>query len=216
MATKTKRRKQKFGPLSKRTRRVILPIFLVIGAGVVALTALSIIILLPKSEEGAQYGVGADGFRAYVEENGNLGVGSIATKAQVTAALGDKAKSVGDPEVSKVFNMNGDRGQTATYPFVRADGANAHVHIDLRLYKNVESLEKDNIYVATQKTSAVNGHPAYFKLAQTLDNAREYHMIVVNGLKVYRFVFAQPAKKVTVTEVAALATLKRLALELKL
>lgn len=216
MAAKTKRRKQKFTPISKRTRKIVLPIFLVVGAGVVALTVLSIIILLPKDEKGAQYGVGADGFRAYVEEKGNLGVGSLATKAQVATALGNKAKSVGDGEVSKVFNMNGDRGQTVTFPFERADGLKAHLHIDMRLYKNTQSLESDNIYVATEKTSAVNGHPAYFKMAQTIDNAREYHMIVVNGLKVYRFVFAQPAKKITISEVAALASLKRLALELKL
>lgn len=41
-------------------------------------------------------------------------------------------------------------------------------------------------------------------------------MIVVNGLKAYRFVMTQPMDNITIKEVAALAALKKIALEAKL
>ena len=213
MAKKSKRGKQK--RLSKRTRLVILPAFYVFAAGAVALVILSII-MVPKLGSEKGYGIGADGFRAFTEEKGDLGVGSVATKEQVVAVLGKKAKSVGDPQVSKVFNMNGNRSQTLTFPFVRADGTASELYIDVRLYKNTQALEGDHLYVATANAGTVAGHKAYFKHAQTLDDQREYHMIVVNGLKVYRFVVSQPYGNVTISEVAALAAVKRLAAEAQL
>lgn len=196
-------------------RKIILPLFLVIGAGVIALTVLSII-MVPKPGKSTNYGIGADGFRAYVEEKSDLGVRSLVDKQKVVAALGNRAKSVGDEEVSKVFNYNGDRSQTVTYRFVRTDDVASTLYVDMKLYKNAQSLEKDNIYVATLKTDPIGGHPAYFKHAQTIDGKREYHMIVVNGLKAYRFVVAQPYKNVTLSEVVALSALKRLAADMKL
>lgn len=211
MAKKTKRHKQKNALISKRLQKFVLPIFLVIGAGVVVLTVLSII-MVPKTNSDSRYGVGADGFRAFVEEKGDLGAGTITDKARVVAALGNKAKSVGDAEVAKVFNFNNDRSQTVTYPFTRADGAKASLYIDMKLYQNTQTLQKDNIYVATASAGTIGGHPAYYKHAQTIDNMREYHLMVVNGLRAYRFVIAQPAKNVTISEVGALAVLKKLAL----
>lgn len=213
MAKKAQRKKQK-ALLSPRARKLMLPAFFVIGAGVVALTILSVIII-PKADSNSRYGVGANGFRAYVEKNSDLGVKAVVQKDKVVAALGDKAKSVGDADVSKVFNFNDDRSQTVTYPFTRADGVKASVYVDMKLYKNMTSLEDDHIYVATAKAGTVNGHPAYFKHAQTLGSDREYHMIVVNGLKAYRFVMTQPLDNITIKEVAALATLKKIALESK-
>lgn len=202
-------------PISRSALLAITPLLFAVGAGVVILTIISII-AMPKPNPGTQYGVGADGFKAFIEEKSDIGAGALVTKGQVMTALGAKAKSVGDRDVSKVFNLNGDRSQTVTYPFVRADGTQSTLYIDMKLYKNPKALEDDNIYVATAAAGTVNGHPAYYKHAQTLDNNREYHMIVVNGLHAYRFVIAQPYTNVTITEVGAVASLKKLALEAKL
>lgn len=196
-------------------QKVVLPIFLLIGAGAIILTVLSIIFML-RPESSAQMGVGADGFRAFVEENGDLGVKSVVNKDQVVAALGDKAKSVGDADISKVFNLNGDRSQTITFPFVRSDGKKAALYIDTKLYQNLQAQEDDHIYAATLNGGTANGHPVYYKHAQTVGSDREYHLVVVNGLKAYRFVIAQPGKNMLINEVAALAALKRLAAEAKL
>ena len=196
-------------------QKIVLPIFLLLGAGVIILTILSIMFIL-RPEQDAKFGVGADGFRAFVEENGDLGVRSVITKDQVAAALGDKAKSIGDADVSKVFNLNGDRGQTLSFPFIRTDGKKASLYVDVKLYKNMQSQEKDHIYTSTTKGGTAGGHPVYYKHAQTIGSEREYHLIVVNGLKAYRFVIAQPAKSMLINEVASLAALKRLAAEAKL
>ncbi len=196
-------------------RKIILPLFLVIGAGVIALTVLSII-MVPKPSKSTNYGIGADGFRAFVEEKSDLGISALIDKQKVVSALGSRAKSVGDKEVSKVFNYNGDRSQTVTYRFVRTDNVASTLYVDMKLYKNAQALEKDNIYVATLKTDPIGGHPVYFKHAQTIDGKREYHLMVVNGLKAYRFVVAQPYKNVTLSEVVALSALKRLAADMKL
>lgn len=214
MTKKSKQYKPK-AIISRRMQKIVLPIFLLIGAGTVILTILSIIFIL-RPEQNAQNGVGADGFRAYVEDNGSLGVNSVVSKDQVVAALGDKAKSVSDADISKVFNLNGDRGQTLTFPFVRNDGKKASLYVDVKLYKNMQSQEDDHIYAATIDGGKVNGHSVYYKHALTIGSDREYHLIIVNGLKAYRFVIAQPAKNMLINEVAALAVLKRLAAEAKL
>lgn len=215
MVKKAKQRKSSKPLMGPKARKLLLPVFVLLGIGVIVLTVFSII-LMPKENPGSQYGVGADGFSAYVEKEGDLGVGSVVDKSQVVTALGDKAKSVDNAQISQVFNLNGNRSQTLTYPFTRTDGVKANLFIDMRLYKNLKALEDDHIYVATAKAGTVGGYPAHYKLAQTIDGDREYHMIVVNGLRAYRFVVAQPAKSITINEVPALAVLKRLALEAKL
>lgn len=198
----------------KRVRTTILPVFIVIGAIAVAVTAWSVILLMQKNKEpGTQMGVGADGFQAFVEEKGDLGVDKIVSKDVVAKELGKKAKSVGDAEASKVFNYNGDRGQTLEFPFVRSDGASGHIYIDKRVYKSKESMDGDYIYNATAAAGTVQGHPAYYKLAQTISMDREYHMIIVNGKTLYRYVLAQPYKNITISEIDAVAILKKIALK---
>jgi len=201
--------------IGPRARLVVLPLFFVVGGIVIFLTILSII-LMPSGDKTQRSGVGADGFYAYVEDDSDLGAGSVVSKSEVVEALGNKAKSVGDGQVEKVFNFNGDRSQTLTFPFVRADGVAATVYVDMKLYKNMQALQGDNIYVATAKAGEVQGHPTYYKLAQTISNNREYHMMVINGLRAYRFVVSQPVTNVTINEVGVMGSLRRLAAEAKL
>lgn len=201
--------------VTRKTQILIIVVLCVLGAGTIALVALSI--MTPRNTSpGVQNGVGADGFRAYVEEGTSLSVDKVASKNQVIASLGSKAKSVGDAQVSKVFNYNGNRGQTLTFPIVRADGVTASIYIDKKIYKTTQALNDDHIYVATMKAGDVNGHPLYYRHAQTIGNDREYHLMVVNGKNVYRFVFTQPDGNITISEVGALAALKSLAQKAKL
>lgn len=215
MVKRSKRRNLNALIHDRRARLVIVPILVVIGLGVIVVTALSLFIA-PKTEPGTKRGVGADGFQAYVEENSDLKVKAVASKDDVVAALGDKARSVGDAQVSKVFNYNGDRSQTLTFPFVRYDGVESTLYIDMKLYKNMQSLDNDHIYVATARAGTVKGLPAYYRHAQTIGSDREYHMMVVNGLKVYRFVIAQPVRNVTISEIDVAAILKKLAAKAEL
>ncbi|MFZ2545326.1 MAG: hypothetical protein WAW80_05090 [Candidatus Saccharimonadales bacterium] len=213
--SKSSKRNKSKSPVSRRTRIIVIPILFIVGIGVIILTVIYLI-ALPKSTPGVQYGVGADGFFAKLEEDGSLGIDSIVSKSQVTQMLADKAKSVGEAKISKVFNLNGDRSQAITFPFVRADNTKVRLYIDTKLYKNTKALDDDHIYVLTAKAGTIQEHPAYFKHAQTIDGNREYHLMVVNGLKAYRFVIEQPIKNITINEISALAVLKKLALEAKL
>ncbi len=215
MVKRSKRRNLKALMSDRRTRLVVVPILVVIGLSVVIVTVLSLFIT-PKAEPGTKRGVGADGFQAYVEENSDLKVKAVASRDDVVAALGGKARSVSDAQVSKVFNYNGDRSQTLTFPFVRYDGVKSTLYIDMKLYKNMQSLDNDHIYVATAKAGTVNGFPAYYRHAQTIGSDREYHMMVINGLKVYRFVIAQPVRNVTISEIDVAAILKKLAAKAEL
>lgn len=216
MANKTARKPLKtslkaFFNDKQRVRKWALPTLFLVGAAVVVLTGLSIVALLNSNNSDPQYGVGADGFRAYVEDKGDLEVGSLVTKDQITQALGDKAKSVGAADVSKVFNLNGDRGQTVTFSFVRADGEAASLYIDKKVYKDAASMKDDHLYTATASAGTINGLPAFYKHAQTISADREYHIMVVDGLTAYRFVIAQPEQKITISEIDADALLKKLA-----
>ena len=193
-----------------RTHKAILPLFIVIGATVAVFTLWSVM-NTPKAAPGTRSGVGADGFQAFVEEKSDLGVKTITSNTQVKTALGSKVKSVSDGESSQVFNLNGDRSQSLTFSFVRSDGMKANIYVDMKLYKSSQSLESDHIYTATATAGAIQGFPAYYKHAQTIDSFREYHLLVVNGLKAYRFVFAQPSDKITVSEIDAVAVLKKIA-----
>jgi len=214
MAKKAKRRVQ-FKTLSRRTRLVVLPLFALIGIGAVVLAVITIIVM-PRVNQGSQRGVGADGFRAYLEENSTLGIDKVATKNQVITCLGAKAKSVDDVAVSKVFNLDGNRGQTATFDFVRTDGNKASVYIDVMLFKNVPTMNNADILAGTGKAGTIQGHPAYYMHAQTVGSDREYRLLVTNGLKAYKFVVVQPVRNITISEVGALAAMRKLASEAKL
>lgn len=202
-------------PLSRRARRIVLPLFIAIGAGAMVLAVLSVIVL-PKINQGSQRGVGADGFRAYIEDNGDLGIAKVVSKAEVSSALGNKAKTVSDPAISKVFNLNGSRTQTATYGFTRTDGVAAELYVDLMFFKNPSERDGANIYASTQQTGDISGRHAYYMHAQTLGGNREYRLMVVNDLKIYKFVIAQPLTNITINEISALAVLKKLAAQASL
>lgn len=210
-----KKSKQSSKVISRRTRLIILPIFGVIAIGTAILVVITIIVM-PRADSNDQRGVGADGFRAFLEKDGDIGVARAVTKSEVVAALGNKAKSVSDVDVTKVINIGGNRGQTATYPFVRTDNTKVNLYIDVMMFKNITSLEDANVYRATLDAGKINGRQAYYLHAQTIGSDREYRLMIVNGLKVYKFVMVQPYRSITINEVAALAVLKRLAAKAEL
>lgn len=205
-----KKKKKAFrGLSSRRLRFVVLPVMGVVAIGAIVLAVITIIVM-PKADQGAQRGVGANGFRAFEEKDGNLGVGKVVTKAEVTSELGNKAKSVDDAVISSVFNIDGTRGQTATYPFTRTDGTKVSLYVDVMLFKNTAALNSANVYNNTLKAGKVNGRDVYYMHALTIGKDREYRLLVVNGLKVYKFVVSQPLSNITISEVSALAVLKKL------
>lgn len=202
--------------IGRKAQIVVLAIFCLITLGAAALTVWSIVSSSKDAKPGTESGVGADGFRAFIEDDANLGVSSVVSKGQVVSALGGLAKSVANSETAKVFNLDGNRGQTLTFPFVRSDGVKASLYIDMRIYKNQQALSDDHIYVSTLKAGTIKDHPVYYRHAQTLGGDREYHLMVIDGVKVYRFVVAQPDDNITISEVAALAALRKLASDAKL
>lgn len=198
------------GVLTRKARMVILPLFLLIATGVVIISVLAIAVN-PRVKPASQYGVGANGFQAFVEQGGDMGMAKFIVKKDVESTLGKNAKVVGDAMVSKVMNINGNRGQTVTYDFVRADGSKASVYADLMFFKNKSELDSAAVTTNTLQTGDISGHKAYYMHAQTLSSDREYRLLVIDDLKVYKFVLVQPYRDVTISEVSAMAVLKRLA-----
>lgn len=192
-----------------RVKFIVFPLLALVAIGAVAFAVVTIA-NLPKPE-GAMRGVGADGFRAYAEKDGDLGAGNVASKQTVVESLGEKAKEVKDVSTTTVFNLNGTRGQTATFDIVKANGKPGSVYIDITMFRNTIELDKANIYAYTGKTDPINGHPAYYMHAQTIGSDREYRLMVVNGAKVYKFVLVQPFRDITINEAGAVATLKKIA-----
>jgi hypothetical protein len=203
-------KRKKITGLTKKQKALILPVMVVIGAAAVILAVLAIIVA-PQAPKALQRGIAANGFYAYEEQDSDLGVGRLVTKDAVVTALGSKAKSVSDVNVSNVFNYDGDRSQTATFNFVRADGKTASLYIDMTLFQDNTSMNKQHIYADTEQTRAINNHPTYYMHAQTLGSIREYRLLVVNGLKAYKFVIDQAYSSVTISEPTALASLIKLA-----
>lgn len=194
---------------------VLLAALTIVGGGAIAIAIISIVIV-PLVNPGSQRGVGANGFQAFVEDGGNLNIANTVSKQEVVDALGDKAKSVSDAQVSKVFNIDGTRGQTVTYDFVRANGLKASLYIDLMYFSNLQTLESTGVTASTGDAGRVNGHQAYYMHAQTFGSEREYRLMIINGLKVYKFVISQPYRTISINEVSALATLKKLAAKAEL
>lgn len=203
-----KQKKTDLSSLDPRVKFIVLPIMALVTVGAIVFVVMTIANL--PQPEGSQRGVGADGFRAYEEKNGNLGVGEVASRDVVVEALGEKAKSVKDVSISNVFNINGTRGQTATFDITKANGKPGSIYIDIMVFKNQLALDEANIYSATGKTDPIKGHPAYYMHAQTISSDREYRLMVVDGIKVYKFVLTQPFRDITINEVMALATLKKI------
>ena len=195
--------------LSKRQKAVIVPAMVLVGTGAVALSVFGIVNMTGNS--ASKYGIGAGGFSAFAEENGDMGVANVINKDEVQKALASNAKDVADVDVSKVFNLNGDRGQTATFAFTRKDGVKSSVYVDARQFKSAAALKSAGIYVYTASAGNVKDHPAYYTVSQNIGGIREYSLMVVNDLKVFRFVMEQPAENATIGEVPAVATLLKVA-----
>lgn len=202
--------------IGRNAQIMVLASFSLIAVAAISLTLWSIVSSTKDTKPGLQNGVGADGFQAFVEEKSNLGIELVVSKKQVVTALGRHAKSVYDGVKEKPFNLNGNRGQTITFYFVREDGVKSSLYVDKRMYKTAQALNDDRVYDATLKGGTAGGHPLYYRAAQTIGTDREYHLMVVNGTTVYRFVIAQPFTNITITEVPALAVLKKLAQEASL
>jgi hypothetical protein len=205
----------KDGVLTSHARAVILPVLFLIAAAAVVISII-LIILVPKINPASQRGIGANGYQAFLEENSDMGMGTIVDKNDVVNALGDKAKVVSSVDVSKVINLNGDRGQTATYNFVRADGTTASLYIDLMSFKSQTDFDSAQVTTDTLRTGDINGHKAYYMHAQTLSSNREYRLMVIDGLKVYKLVIVQPYRSLTISETAAMAVLKKVAVKAQL
>ena len=210
-----KRPRFHYRTLTKRQKAIVLPVMVIICAVAVGL-AVWTAVAPPSKDSDNERGVGADGFTAYVEKGTSLGVGSVATRANVAAALGSKAKSVSNADVSSVFNYDGDRGQTLTYNFVRKDNVQASLYIDMTVFQNAQAMSGEDIFADTAPAKVINGHQSYYMHAQTLGAVREYRLLVVNGLKAYKFVIDQPLGDVTLSEVSSLAALVTLAQKAKL
>lgn len=192
-------------------RRLLLAAFIVIALAVSGGTILLIANAFQgQVSPGIQTGVGADGFRAFVEEKSDMNVKDLVSRDQVIAALGTYATSVNPAEVSKVFNMNGDRGQTLTFKFIRKDGVRSNINIDKRTYTSKSKLEADGVYKSSLEYGTVNGRTVYVKRAQTIGGLREYHAVVVDDTTVYRLVLAQPVKNIKIKEVDSINILKNL------
>ncbi len=203
-----------YKPLTNGQKAVVLPVMIVIAAIAVGVGVWAVIVAPPA--QNPENGVSANGFSASIEKGTDLGVGKIVSRNQVATALGNKAQKVTSSDVSSVFNYDGDRGQTATYNFVRADGLPSSLYIDLTIFKNQTTMDSENIYAGTELARIINGHSAYYMHAQTLGTLREYRLLVVNGLKAYKFVIDQPVNDIKIDEVAAVASLIKLAQVAKL
>lgn len=204
------RKRQSGDELSPQARFGLLAILVIVGGGALVLAVMSIVII-PLVNPGSQRGVGADGFQAFVEKEGNLSVVDAVSKQDVVDVLDKKAKSVSDASVSKVFNINGTRGQTVTYDFVRDNGLKASLYIDLMQFSDLNTLESTGVTAVTFDAGKINGNQAYYLHAMTFGSDREYRLMVLSGLKVYKFVISQPYRTISITEVSALAALKKLA-----
>lgn len=175
-----------------------------------------VVVAQRQASPGTQPGVGADGFRAFAEDEGDIGIASAISKDQVISALGDSAISVGDAQASKVLNINGIRRQQVTFEFKLSSNATAELYVDKIIYTSEQALKKDGVYEATISAGTINDSPIYFRRALTLGKYREYSIMLVKDSTVYRFVIAQPNNSIIISEIDASAILKKVALSTKI
>jgi hypothetical protein len=193
----------------RRGKFVVLPVMALISIVVIVLAVLAVV-FMPTNRD-SQYGVGADGFSAFVEKNASLGVDQLVSQDEVVGALGDKAKSVKNAVAAPVLNYGGSRAQTVTYDFVRSDGKDSSVYIDMFVFKDSSTLERQDLLGNAGNAGKVGEHKAYFLHALTFGKDREYRLLVIDGLNVYKFVMVQPFRNITISEVSAMAVLKTIA-----
>lgn len=187
-------------------KMLIIPAMVIVGTGAVVWSVWTV--LNRASTENTNNVAGTN---AFIEEDADLGVAKVITKQDVADALGKRAKSVKDVDVSKVFNYNGNRGQTATYVFTRDDGIESSIYVDTMQFKSKAELKGARIYTSTGDAGKINNHPAYYLVAQTLGAIREYRLMIVDDLKIYKFVMEQPVSNISIGETTAVAALLRVA-----
>lgn len=195
--------------LSKQQQKVVLPVFVAVGLFVAIATTgyVAYSINVASNKGNATSGLG---FKAFVEDGTTLDADKIVTSDKVANEFKGKVSDVSKVDLSKVFNYNGTRGQTASYYTVRNDGRSATVYVDKMVFKNQSDMDSQNIFSGTVRAKEVNGLQTYFMHAETVGMAREYRLMVVDGLTAYKFVFSQPATDITVNEVSAMASLMKL------
>lgn len=191
-------------PKGKKTAIVILAI-----VALICITA--IVYFSPLRNPGAKTGVGANGFSVFEIKGANLGIADVAKKDLVVKELGDLVKSVDDVQSSGVLSFNGNKGQTATYYIQTKAGTQGSVYVDVMEYKSQAAIKADDLDKGTADGGKAQNLPVRFMHAATIANEREYALLITKGTKSYKFAMTQPYQNITIDEVTALNTLKRIA-----
>ncbi len=186
-----------------------------IGILLLAGVSLAVLVLIiqgfPNRNQGAQNGVGANGFSVFQVKGANLGVSNIVKKSTVQDEFGSLLKSVSDVDDSGVISVGGNRGQTATYYVVTKNDTHGSVYVDVWQYKNAAAHKTADINAGTGDAGKVGNLSTRFLPAATIANEREYAILIAKGLYTYKFALTQPYKNVTIDEATAQAALKRIA-----
>ncbi len=180
-----------------------------------AAVALGVLVVIingfPLRNQGAQYGVGANGFKVYEIKGADLGIASVVKKSTVESEFGSLVKSVDNVDASGVISLNGNKGQTATFYLKTKAGTNGSFYVDVMEYKSKKAYEADDIFAGTADAGKVKGLEARMMPAMTIANEREYALLVTKDLKSYKFALTQPFKNVTIDETTAQTVLKKIA-----
>lgn len=203
----TARQAQVASPFDAIVKKAALPVAILAGVGVIAAS----VYFMPSRSQGSKAGVGANGFSVYEMKGVDLGIANVVNRATVIEELGTAASSVDRVEKSGAVNFNGNRGQTATYPFTLAGGGKATLYVDVMVYKNQAAYERDDVFAGTADLGTVDDLPVRAMHAATIGKEREYAILVTKDLKSYKFAITQPNDGVKIDEVAAHAILKRVA-----
>lgn len=201
MAKRKTSKKQK--KLSQKSQRLILVAVIIASLGVLV----GMTLLLP-GRDSQPGGVGADGFSAYVDKNKDLGVKNVVSKKIVDSALGNAVKTVGDVEVTKVFNLNGTLGQTATFPVTYPDDSQGTMMVDQWNYQSETALQEAGVTKGTGAAGTINGTAVRYLPAITMGGERSYTLQVTKGAKLYQFIITQPSGSTQIKEYKAQDVLK--------
>lgn len=187
---------------------------LLLTGGVVALGALGYTIInMPILNPGSTPGVGADGYSVSEIKGADLGIADVAKKPLVEQELQAVAGRIGNVNKSGVINMNGNKGQTATYYFESKSDKSVKYsfYVDVMQYKSEAAYNSAAVFKGTGDAGMVAGLAARYLPAATIAGEREYALLVTKDLNSYKFAITQPAKKLTITEPTAQAIVKKIA-----
>lgn len=201
---KKKARKKSTHADPKRTQRIVLALVSVAAIGAIGL----MIMVFPKKNTELS-GVGANGYSVFEKKGADLGILKVASKKVITDALGKNAKSVDDPSKSGVLSMNGNLGQTATFPLVLANGEKASIDVDVLEYKSKDAYDSDGLTKGTGVSGRVDGREVRYMTASTIGRDRIYALLVTKDLKSYKFQLSQPSSKIAIREYLAHDVLKK-------